>query len=118
MCNILFGKFFCYMCGKMFCYMSEKIFFSPFFVCLENCLVYVRKKKSGNGVGEGGRILITKKNLASPKIKYVLPPLNANSCRVSLNSCMMTFLGSFQKQIKPSKDKNFTRYADQIAKIT
>ena len=24
---------------------------------------------------------------------------------------------SFQKQIKPSTDKNFTRYADQIAKI-
>jgi hypothetical protein len=24
---------------------------------------------------------------------------------------------SFQKQIKPSPDKNFTRYADQIAKI-
>ena len=70
------------------------------------------------GWGREGENFNHKKNLASPKIKYVLPPLNANSCRVSFNSCMMTFLGSFQKQIKPSKDKNFTRYADQIAKIT
>jgi hypothetical protein len=28
-----------------------------------------------------------------------------------------TRIFSFQKQIKPSTDKNFTRYADQIAKI-
>jgi hypothetical protein len=28
-----------------------------------------------------------------------------------------TRIFSFQKQIKPSMDKNFTRYADQIAKI-
>ena len=28
-----------------------------------------------------------------------------------------TQIFSFQKQIKPSTDKNFTRYADQIAKI-
>jgi hypothetical protein len=96
--------------------MSEKKFFSPFFVCLENFFGLCPKKKSGDGGRE--KILITKKNLAPPQIKYVLPPLNANSCRVSFNSCMMTFLGSFQKQIKPSKDKNFTRYADQIAKIT
>jgi hypothetical protein len=29
----------------------------------------------------------------------------------------VTRIFSFQKQIKPSTDKNFTRYADQIAKI-
>ena len=29
-----------------------------------------------------------------------------------------TRIFSFQKQIKPSTDKNFTRYADQIAKIS
>jgi hypothetical protein len=28
-----------------------------------------------------------------------------------------TRIFSFQKQIKPSTDKNFTRYADQIAKV-
>jgi hypothetical protein len=28
-----------------------------------------------------------------------------------------TRIFSFQNQIKPSTDKNFTRYADQIAKI-
>jgi hypothetical protein len=28
-----------------------------------------------------------------------------------------TRIFSFQKQIKPSTDENFTRYADQIAKI-
>ena len=28
-----------------------------------------------------------------------------------------TRIFSFQKQIKPSTDKHFTRYADQIAKI-
>jgi alpha-ketoglutarate-dependent taurine dioxygenase len=28
-----------------------------------------------------------------------------------------TRIFSFQKQIKPSTDKNFTRYADQIAEI-
>jgi hypothetical protein len=31
--------------------------------------------------------------------------------------CNATRIFSFQKQIKPSMDKNFTRYADQIAKI-
>jgi hypothetical protein len=29
-----------------------------------------------------------------------------------------TRIFSFQKQIKPSTDKNSTRYADEIAKIT
>ena len=32
--------------------------------------------------------------------------------------CNATRIFSFQKQIKPSTDKNFIRYADQIAKIT
>ena len=45
-------------------------------------------------------------------IKY---SIKAHTDRTRFGNAKRIF--SFQKQIKPSTDKNFTRYADQIAKI-
>ena len=41
--------------------------------------------------------------------------IKAHTDRTRFDNATRIF--SFQKQIKPSTDKNFTRYADQIAKI-
>jgi hypothetical protein len=41
--------------------------------------------------------------------------LKAHTDRTRFGNATRIF--SFEKQIKPSTDKNFTRYADQIAKI-
>jgi hypothetical protein len=44
-----------------------------------------------------------------------LMTLKAHTDRTRFGNATRIF--SFQKQIKPSTDKNFTRYAGQIAKI-
>ena len=45
----------------------------------------------------------------------ILKRVKAHTDRARFGNATRIF--SFQKQIKPSTDKNFTRYADQIAKI-
>jgi hypothetical protein len=49
------------------------------------------------------------------KIRKWKTGLKAHTDRTRFGNATRIF--SFQKQIKPSMDKNFTRYADQIAKI-
>jgi hypothetical protein len=46
---------------------------------------------------------------------YMKSTVKAHTDRTRFGNATRIF--SFQKQIKPSTDKNFTRYADQIAKI-
>ena len=45
----------------------------------------------------------------------ILNRVKAHTDRTRFGNATRIF--SFQKQIKPSTDNNFTRYADQIAKI-
>ena len=52
------------------------------------------------------------KSFSFAKLNYQTWPTQTG--RDSANA---TRIFSFQKQIKPSTDKNFARYADQIAKI-
>jgi hypothetical protein len=47
--------------------------------------------------------------------RYLVGGVKAHTDRTRFGNATRIF--SFQKQIKPSTDKNFTRYADQIAKI-
>jgi hypothetical protein len=55
-----------------------------------------------------------KKKIA-PKLAANIASVKAHTDRTRFGNATRIF--SFQKQIKPLQDKNFTRYADQIAKI-
>jgi hypothetical protein len=48
-------------------------------------------------------------------LRIVYKSMKAHTDRTRFGNA--TRISSFQKRIKPSTDKNFTRYADQIAKI-
>ena len=56
-----------------------------------------------------------KRSLRAKKFASGKPAYKAHTDRTRFGNATRIF--SFQKQIKPSTDKNFTRYADQIAKI-
>ena len=62
--------------------------------------------------------LVPENSRSSQKIfpqKKIILTVKAHTDRTRFGNATRIF--SFQKQIKASTDKNFTRYADQIAKI-
>jgi hypothetical protein len=60
-------------------------------------------------------VLIHQKKNIAQEIAAQIASVKAHTDRTRFGNATRIF--SFQKQIKPSTDKNFTRYADQIAKI-